>query len=314
MPREDIMKIPASMASLTVKALAESLTLENMKIIADKLFDYYDFNKKTGFSYNLDIPRQVAAKQFVSDVKNEGLFIKLVQILIEMHTTGYMGKKYPIKYLKEIISNIREQGIIYDIENHIFVEDPAIRKTKNWGALNEGEQYLFALLRLDIAGNSKLVREYPDDIIQATYADFRDMVYDAVDRRNGRIWSWEGDGGLVAFFFSNKNLYATFAGMDIVNRLFLYNLTKCRLKEPLGVRIAVHSGLMDYTDKEEDLKRSDIIRTITDIEANYTKPNTLTISDMVAKGFCKSMLEEFKPVTTGSKTYYNYSLQWEAAE
>ncbi len=308
------MQIPASMASLTVKALAESLDLQNLKMIADRLFDYYDFNKKTGFSHNLDIPRQVAAKQLVSDVKEAGLFIKLVQVLVDMHTTGYMGKKYPIKHLKEIISLFREKGIIYDIENRMFVEDPAIRKTKNWGTLSEGEQYLFALLRLDIAGNSKLVREYPDDIIQKTYSDFRNIVQNAVDRRNGRIWSWEGDGGLVAFFFSNKNLYATFAGMDIVNQLFLYNQTKCRLKQPLGVRIAVHSGLMDYTNNEEDLKRSDIIKTVTDIEANHTVPNTLTVSDMIVKGFCKSMIEVFEPVITGgSKTYYNYSLRWEQA-
>jgi len=309
------MQVQASLASLTVKALAESLDLPNLKMIADRLFDSYDFNKKTGFSYNLAIPRQVAAKQLVNDVKESGLFIKLVQVLVEMHTTGYMGKKYPIKHLKEIISSIREKGIIYDMENRIFVEDPAMRKTKNWGTLSVGDQYLFALLRLDIAGNSKLVREYPDDIIQETYGDFRDIVRKAIDKRNGRIWSWEGDGGLVAFFFSNKNLYATFAGMDIVNQLFLYNRTRCRLKQPLGVRLAVHSGLMDYTDNEEDLKRNDIIKTVTDIEANYTKPHTLTVSDMVARGFCKNMLEQFTPVgSVGSKTYYSYSLQWEPAE
>lgn len=308
------MQVSAGLANMTEKAIAESLDMQNLKMIADRLFPNYDFNKKTGFSYNLTIPRQVAAKQFISDVKGSGMFIKLVQVLVEMHTTGYMGKKYPIKNLREIISLLRETGIIYDMENRIFVEDPAVRKTKNWGTLTEGEQYLFALLRLDIAGNSKLVREYPDDIIQATYSDFREIVQDAIDKRNGRIWSWEGDGGLVAFFFSSKSLYATFAGMDIVNRLFLYNLTKCRLKQPLGVRIAVHSGLMDYTDNEEELKRSDIVKTVMEIEAGHTGPNTLTVSDMAVKTFCGSLLEQFRPMPAGNKTYFNYSLEWEKAE
>jgi hypothetical protein len=48
------------------------------------------------------------------------------------------------------------------------------------------------------------VRKYPADVIEKTYEDLRLMVEGAIDKRNGRIWSWEGDGGLVAFFFSHK--------------------------------------------------------------------------------------------------------------
>lgn len=308
------MQMTASLATLTERALAESLDMQTLKALAEKLFHNYDFYKKTGFSHNLNIPRQVAVKQLVSDIKQSGSFIRLIEILIEMHSVGYMGKKHPIKNLRELIGHIREAGLIFDIENRVFVEDPSMRRTKNWGALIEGEQYLFALLRLDIAGNSKLVREYPDNVIQATYADFRNMVQESIDKRNGRIWSWEGDGGLIAFFFSSKNLYATFAGMDIVNKLFLYNKLHCRLGQPLGVRIAVHAGLMDYTESEDDLKRCDIIKKVVDIEAHNTVPNTLTVSDMVAKDFCTGMLEQFKPIIVdGNRTYYSYSLQWEDA-
>ncbi len=308
------MHIPAALYNLTEKALMESLDMKVLKVVADMLFPNYDFNKKTGFSHNLAIPRQIAAKQLINDIKKSGMFVRLVQILVEMHTTGYMGKKYPVKNLRDIIIRLRDMGIIYDTEKRIFIDDQSVRKTKNWGALNEGEQYLFAFLRLDIAGNTMLLREYPDDVIQATYTDFRKIVEDAVDRRNGRIWSWEGDGGLAAFFFANKNLAATFTGMEIVNRLFLYNRTECRLKKPLGVRIAAHSGLMEYTETEENLKRSDVIKAIMDIEANHTEPNTMTISDMVISVFSTNLLEQFKPLTmAGNKTYYKYCLEWEQA-
>lgn len=306
------MQISTSLANLTARALAESLDMHTLKIVADKIFFSYDFYSKTGFSHNLAIPRQVAAKQLVNDVKDSGLFLNLIQVMVEIHSRGYMGKSFPIKNLREIISHLREKGIIYDQANKIFVEDPSVRRTKNWGTLIEGEQYHFAFLRMDIAGNSKLVREYPDDVIQATYSDFRDMVKDSVDKRNGRVWNWEGDGGLVAFFFSNKNMYATCAGMDIVHRLFLYNHTRCRLNEPLGVRLAVHSGIMDYTSSEEDLKRTDVIKTVMDMEANHTKPGTLTVSDVVVNTFCKSFLGQFNPVRIGNnRIYHNYTLRWE---
>ena len=309
------MQISAALYNLTEKALIESLDMKAIKVVADMLYPNYDFNKKTGFSHNLSIPRQIAAKQLISDVKKTGMFVKLIQILVEMHTTGYMGKIYPIKNLRDILVRLHDMGLIYDKEKKIFTENQNVRKTKNWGTLSEGEQYLFSFLRLDIAGNTMLLREHPDDVIQETYADFRKIVEDAVDRRNGRIWSWEGDGGLVAFYFSNKNLAATFTGMEIVNRLFQYNLTECRLGKPLGVRIAAHSGLMEYTDNEENLKRSDVIKAIMNIEANHAEPNTLTVSDMIVSVFSTNLMEQFRPVTMAdNKIYYKYCLEWEQAE
>ena len=189
------MQISAALYNLTEKALMESLDMKAIKVVADMLYPNYDFNKKTGFSHNLSIPRQIAAKQLISDVKKTGMFVKLIQILVEMHTTGYMGKIYPIKNLRDILVRLHDMGLIYDKEKKIFTENQNVRKTKNWGTLSEGEQYLFSFLRLDIAGNTMLLREHPDDVIQETYADFRKIVEDAVDRRNDRIWSWEGDGG-----------------------------------------------------------------------------------------------------------------------
>lgn len=306
------MQISAALFNLTVKALMESLDMKILKVVADMLFPNYNFNEKTGFSDNLSIPRQVAAKQLVSDVKESGLFIRLIEALVEIHTVGYMGKNHHIKNLREIIVQLREMGIIYDKGKKIFTEDQSMRKTKSWGTLLEGEQYPFSFLRLDIAGNTMLLREYPEDLVKETYSDFRKIVQEAVYKRNGRIWSWEGDGGLAAFYFSNKNLDATFAGMEIVNRLFLYNRTECRLEKPLAARLAVHSGLMEYTENEENLKRIDVIKKVMEIESDHTVPNTLTVSDMIVTVFSKNLMEQFRPVVTpDNRTYFKYSLEWE---
>jgi len=306
------MQVNSSLASLAAKALAESLDLGTMTMVARMLIQSYDINRSTGFPENIPVPRKNAAQQIVADIKKAKLFLQLIQHLIDIHSNGYMGRKYPIKYLRQIIMEMREQGIIYDQENKIFVEDPAVRRTRNWGALMDDEDYTFAFLRLDIVGNTALVRKYSEDIIQSTYGDLRSMVQSAIDKRNGRIWNWEGDGGLVAFFFSNKNLYATVSGMDIVHRLFLYNQLQCRLDKPLGVRLAVHGGRMSYSDNEEELKRSDVIKKVMDIESKFTNPNTLTISDAVATTLDKNIMDAFHPVKVDDRTnYFNYGLRWE---
>jgi hypothetical protein len=38
-------------------------------------------------------------------------------------------------------------------------------------------------------------------------------VVTAVYRRNGRVWRWEGDGGVLAFLFGDKNVQAALAGI-----------------------------------------------------------------------------------------------------
>ena len=71
-----------------------------------------------------------------------------------------MGKKYSISYLREIVNGVIDLGYIFDNQNKLFVENPRIQRTKNWGILMDGEDYLFTFLRLDIVGNTKLVKKF----------------------------------------------------------------------------------------------------------------------------------------------------------
>jgi class 3 adenylate cyclase len=216
---------------------------------------------------------------------------------------------YRITYMNEIIKRINECGYIYDNENKIFVENPAMRRTKNWGALIEGKEYHFAFLRIDIAENSKLVRKYPEKLINEAYSDVREIVETSIDKRNGRIWNWEGDGGLVAFYFSNKDLQAALSGIEIINKLFIYNLSHCRLDEPLKVRIAVHSGLCRYTEDLEAQMKDDVIKLTVQIESQLTKPNSMTISNTVRSKLYSSLLSGLETTQVDDLVNYaNYSI------
>lgn len=83
-----------------------------------------------------------------------------------------------------------------------------LQKLPTGGVLRNGSDYVISMLRLDIVGNTELVRKYSKTLIESTYSDLRQIVEMASDRRNGRIWSWEGDGGIIAFYFGNRNKFA----------------------------------------------------------------------------------------------------------
>ena len=297
------MRIPSSIITLATKALSESMDVNVMTHMAKDIIDGYDLYERTGFRESMVVPQRDAARQIVNDMVREGVFFQLIITLIQFHTTGYKGRVYPISYLKDIVRVLNDEcGYIYDAENRIFVEDPAVRRTRNWGAFLEGHDYILSFLRLDIVGNSQLVRKYPEKLIQATYGDLRTIVTSAIDRRNGRIWNWEGDGGLIAFYFANKSLLATLSGMEILNELFIYNSLHCKLGEPIRVRAAVNTGLCMYTEDLEELMKNDVVKETVTIESKYTKPDTMTISNTVSSKLDASLLAAFTPVTTDART------------
>lgn len=306
------MQIRSALTNLTIRALADSLDVRTMIKLIDPLIPNYNVYKRTGQPETIPIQKQDAAKQIVHDIIARKLYLELVTRMVAYHTDGYMGKRYPINHLKEIIKEIHEFGLIYDQVNRIFVEDPALRRTRNWGTLREGEDYIFAFLRLDIVGNTKLVKQYPDHLIKRAYDDLRRIVQRNIDRRNGRIWSWEGDGGMVAFYFSNKNLFATLSGMEIIHDLFIYNQVQCPLDKPISVRLAIHGGPCVYTSNEEDIKKIDVVKKLIEIESKHTRPNSLTVSNVIKTSLDQQLAGHFHAVegTTDSQ-YFNYQLRWE---
>jgi hypothetical protein len=110
------------------KAIAESLDIQTMTMLVRLMLNNYDINKQTGFPEISPCPGENAALQIVMDIKKAGLYLYLIQHMIILNNDGYMGRRYPIKHLRQIILELRELGTIYDQENKLFVEDPCVRR------------------------------------------------------------------------------------------------------------------------------------------------------------------------------------------
>lgn len=281
-----------------------------MVAITRKIIDSYDLHERTGFPRSISVPNRDAATQIVSDVVKSDLFLDFVLLLVDAKENGHMGRRYSIPYLREIINGVRSMGAIYDSENKIFLEDPSVSQTRNWGALKIGTTYTLAFLRVDIAGNSKIVRDNPGDKVTKMYDAFRYITEGIVSSRNGRIWAWDGDGGLGVFFVGNRNQSATLAGIELLHELFLYNRINPAIESGITVRVSAHSGDFSYSTDLEDLKASNTVQRTVAIEHKHTKPGTMTISPVVKLMLSHMIADEFVPFTASDRqTYYNYSLE-----
>ena len=282
-----VLKIPTALKNYCVRALSESMDSRTMNHLIRNLIPNYDIYKQTGYPESMAIPNIDVASQIVLDVIKTGKFLPFVQAIVSAQDDGIMGTQYRIPFLREIIKGAYDLGFIFDKTNKMFVENPNYRKTKNWGALEEGVDYPLVFLDVDIVGNSRLVRSNSQNAIQKTYKELRAIVNKSIDKRNGRIWNWEGDGGLVAFFFGDKHTAAVLSAMEIINELYIYNRTSCPLNEPVVVRIGVHGGNCEYSSNKETLNKLETIKETRDIE-KAAKPDSVFISIVV-----KVMLDEF---------------------
>ena len=259
-----------------------------------------------GFPESIPIPRVDAARQILRDFVQENFFLKLIESLLEVQQHGDMGREIRIPLLSRIIAEIEDQGFTYSKQKGVFVEETknGRARTMGWGTLREGRSYELALLRLDIVGNSDLVRRYPRSIIDATYVAVRDIITRLVEKRDGRIWTWEGDGGLAAFYFIDKTIQATLCGMEIVHELFLFNLLGTALPEPLSARLAVHAGPCKFLASPPRSPTGTPSGGSSCWNRSYTKPDCLTVSPGVFTDLGSKLSPLFVPVQRARKQHH----------
>jgi len=237
----------------------------------------YNIYRRTGLEEGMPISNQNAAQRIVADMIHDGFFVDFVETLVRIEAEGYMGREYDLRGLKDVVTGLINEGYIFDKVSGRFFENPRERISPGWGRLQEGDEREMAVLRLDIAGNSALVKNNIRSKIEEAYDDIRQIVNGVVTSRLGRLWSWEGDGALAAFYAGPIEKMAVYAGMEFLHELFFYNLLRNPLDSPVNVRLGAHIGQVRYSDNEQERLKNEIAKKATELEA-MAAINTLSVS------------------------------------
>ena len=275
------------------KCLYSSLAVPDMVRFAKMAYPSYDIYKRTGIPEGIPITTQDAASRIVADMQQDGYYLDFVEVLVQVDSSGYMGRRYELRGFDAVVDDIIEAGYSYDKTTGMFFENQQERITKNWGRLLEGEERQMAVMRLDIAGNSILVKENEKKLIEKAYNDLREIVTHAVVSRLGRLWSWEGDGALTAFMVGKYSRAAIFAGIEILNEMFFYNKFDNPLNSEIMLRLSVHSGIVKYSGSEIECSKGDTVKKALTLESKAAVPNSLVISDSLAVTQDQALLDIF---------------------
>ena len=305
------MKVSRQLQNLFVRMLSESMPEHTMQKIVRRMISNYDLHERTGFPTNIPITGLTAANQIMMDIIEEEQFLKFITLLIDVYENGFMGTKIRLSLLPQIIADLEAIGIVYNREYKRFMESKKEGTSRGWRVLEDGKVYEFTFLRLDIVKNSELVRNYDREKIVEVYNDLKEIVKKHVERRNGRVWEWEGDGVLVAFYFEDKNINAVLCGIEILLNLFMYNMFERKLDEPILVRVAIHAGPSQFLQDIGMLQNETITR-LEQLESQHTLPDSLTLSPGVYQDLGGKLEQLFQVAElTPGTNIYRFKIRWE---
>jgi hypothetical protein len=270
-------KIKNVNSSTLRKCLQDSLPVDMMVRFAKEANPGYDIYRRAGISEGIPISKQNAAQRILADMINDGHFIDYVEVLIRAEKKGFMGRHYQFRGLDEVIKGLIKEGYSFDNISGQFFENQRERISSNWGRLLDGDERKMTILRLDIAGNSALVKTNPKAQIEKAYGELRSIVTKAVTSRIGRLWSWDGDGALAVFHFGSMEKMAIYAGIEILHELFFYNRLDNPLDKPVNVRIGVHIGQTVYHNNELERQKNESVKQAT-IYERLAENNSLCVS------------------------------------
>ena len=305
------MKIKNINAAYCRNCLHTSISVDLMVRFAKQIDPNYDIYRQTGFREGLPIPNQIAAQRIVEDMINTGRYIDFVETLVQVDAKGYMGHRYSLKGLDNVVDGIIDEGFTFDKVSGQFFENQRERISPNWGRLVDGDERKMTLLRIDIVGNSELVKKNPMAKIEKSYNDLRGIIKRAVTARLGRLWSLEGDGALAAFLFGSMEKMAVYAGIEIIHELFFYNRLHNTLESPLNIRIGAHIGPVRYSGSEMERLKNETVKQTVSYEA-LAKNNSLCVSYNLFITMDQIVLKLFSPVKTSRSSVYRlYGLEVE---
>lgn len=246
----------------------------------ERNLDLYDL---TGFLQNYTIPRKDAAEAVVDYFFRTKKVLKFLNLIVFTSKRGFKGENITFDGFGAILKEMEECGYKYspELKKVVLINSDGNEKRNDWGFLEENKIYNFCFASVDICGNSKLVRKYDGTLIKETYKNFKKFVSSVVEYRKGRIWRWEGDGGLYVFHLNDFVKDSILTSIEIMSSMTLFNATANLLGEDLKIRIGINAGEAEYKN-DASLIISDAIQKTGEIEKKYTIPETISISKHTA--------------------------------
>ena len=256
---------------------------EEINELGRLLFKSYDSHNLSGTSDHISISPRKCAIVLVEQCQKNRKIPALIKLAVELDGGILLGRHIRVDGLELFLNRLARNGYVYNFQNMKLVSTSKdIGEMVNWGCLKDGKQYEMTVMSLDLVKNSALLRRHGTRKMEKLYYQLWRYLKQQLDIYDGRMWSWAGDGGIMAFTFKNHACRAVRCAISIQSTLAVFNMSVAPLlSDDIALRIGLDTGCIKFYAATGKIV-SETINYAAHLEKKSTEPGKISISADVA--------------------------------
>jgi len=292
-----MLTLDPAIKNLLIETVGGSLVADQVEALGQMLIPGLNIHDLSGKRHNLTLSPRMATQVLVECLTERKQLSEYIKLLVELDEESILGKEIRIEGLEYFLQQLTETGLIYDSKKRKVVtlkED--LSKRPDWGSLKNGRIYDVTVASMDIVGSSELVKKFGRKTMEKFYSFFWAALGARLATYNGRIWSWAGDGGILAFAFKNHTIRASRFAVEMQRVMPLINAhSRNPIDKIVAIRIGMHSGKVAFM-ADTGKMISDVINLAAHLEKRGTQPGFVSITETIWKRLPPKLQDMFDPV------------------
>jgi class 3 adenylate cyclase len=265
-----------------VELLAANFKTDEVNELGGLILGSFDSNQASGAKNHISLSSRKSARLLVDKCEDGGQLPALLKLVVEVDEGIMHGRSIRVDGLESFLGKLLKTGIRYDFRTRRLInscKDP--EELADWGCLREGREYDTAVISLDIADSSTLVRKHGLRKMEKLYFALWNFLRDKLASTDGRTWSWAGDGGIIAFALKDAARRAVRFAVEVQTTIPVFNLTSTNdSRMDIALRLGVDVGKVKFKHDTGKIV-SDVINFAAHLEKKSTQPGCIAISNAV---------------------------------
>ncbi|MDC7240729.1 MAG: adenylate/guanylate cyclase domain-containing protein [Spirochaetales bacterium] len=286
-----------SLKNLLIETIHPCIKIKEMDEIGKMLnrkFDIYALAEKTAVQ---TMGLRLAATVLVENMDSIGKSDELIKLLAELDNNLILGRTLQLDNFDYFLQQLTMSGYFYDFKKRkvLPIKDD-LSEMANWGALKDGKSYTVSIISVDIVSNSELVKKYGAKRMKKVYTNLWNFLKQNLAHHDGRIWTWAGDGGILAFAYKEHIERSVRFAVEVQRTLSLFNMSKNNpLDDPIHLRLGINTGKLTYHNDTGQIV-SEVINLAAHLEKQKTQPGSISITEAVYKGINPKLQKIFEGI------------------
>jgi class 3 adenylate cyclase len=295
-----------------IELIGKNLTFPDIESVGKYIFRKYSTHSLENVNENITISPLNAAKMLVQKCEEDNKLNDLFCFIISLDGSLLNGKRVDIVGMEHLLYRLTSTGVYFDFDKRKLVSFNNEKKIlKNWGSLKDGKEYSMSIVSIDICDNSKLVKKYQNSVIEEVYYYLWEFIRKKCEFFDGRIWSRNGDGSILAFRNDKSPISGAACCMEILFSLPIFNTSPLKkIPDEINIRLGVDSGMIKFYNDTGNIV-SDVINYASKLEKKATCTNGLSVSENVYNELPTAMKKMFQSKTEFSgKMAYSFNFDY----